>query len=89
MFATLRAALVATTLLVPTSFAVAQSVPESADPIKITLNDWTGQFTSARIAGELLKSMSYNIEYVSAGAVPSSLASPMATSTSSPRSGTI
>lgn len=70
MFTSLKAALVATTFLAPATIAVAQSIPESGDPIKVVLNDWTGQFTSAKIAGELLKSMGYNVEYVSAGAVP-------------------
>jgi len=48
----------------------AADVPESADPIKVVMNDWTGQHVSTKIAGELLKKMGYNIEYVSAGAVP-------------------
>lgn len=52
------------------SAAVAADVPESADPIKVIMNDWTGQHVSTKIAGELLKKMGYNIEYVSAGALP-------------------
>lgn len=70
MFTTLRAVLVATTFLAPASFAVAQSAPESADPIKIVLNDWTGQLFSSNVAGLLLKEMGYTVEYVSAGALP-------------------
>ncbi len=50
--------------------AVAADVPESSDPIKVILNDWTGQHVSTKIAGELLKKMGYTIEYVSAGALP-------------------
>ncbi len=50
--------------------AVSASVPENDDPIKVILNDWTGQHVSTKIAGELLKKMGYNIEYVSAGALP-------------------
>ena len=50
--------------------AVAADIPESDDPIKVILNDWTGQHISTKIAGELLKEMGYNIEYVSAGAIP-------------------
>jgi glycine betaine/proline transport system substrate-binding protein len=45
-------------------------VPESKDPIKLAINEWTGQHLSAHIAGELLKKMGYNVEYVTAGAVP-------------------
>ena len=46
------------------------SVPESSDPIKVILNDWTGQHFSTYVAGGLLEKMGYNIEYVSAGALP-------------------
>ena len=53
-----------------TNVAIAANVPESDDPIKVILNDWTGQHFSTKIAGELLKKMGYNIEYVSAGALP-------------------
>jgi len=50
--------------------AKAASIPESPDAIKIAVNEWTGQHISAHIAGELLKKMGYNVEYVTAGAVP-------------------
>ncbi len=46
------------------------AVPESEDPIKVILNDWTGQHFSTKVAGSLLQEMGYNIEYVSAGALP-------------------
>ncbi len=45
--------------------AVAE-VPESTDPIKLTLHDWTGQYITTTIMGEVLKSMGYNVEYVQA-----------------------
>jgi glycine betaine/proline transport system substrate-binding protein len=48
--------------------ATAQSIPESDDPIVLALNDWTGQFLTTYIAGELLKKMGYNVEYVTVGA---------------------
>jgi len=64
------AAAAAFALSVSASGALAQSVPESTDTINVVLNDWTGQHVSTHIAGELLKKMGYNIEYVSAGAVP-------------------
>ena len=50
--------------------ALAGNVPESSDPIKVIKNDWTGQLFSTVVVGELLKEMGYNIEYVSAGALP-------------------
>ena len=42
----------------------------SSDPIKIVLNEWTGQHISAHITGQLLEKAGFNIEYVNAGAVP-------------------
>lgn len=45
-------------------------VADKSDPIKIAINDWTGQHLSARIAGAVLTNMGYKIEYVTAGAVP-------------------
>ena len=50
--------------------AQAGSVPESTDAIKIPINEWTGQHVSATIAGEILKGMGYNVEYVTAGTIP-------------------
>jgi len=44
----------------------AQAAPESSDPIKLTRNDWTGQLISMTLMGEVLKSMGYNVEYVTA-----------------------
>jgi len=54
--------------------AKAQSVPESKDSIVLAVNEWTGQHISTTIAGELLKKMGYNIEYVTAGYYPQLLA---------------
>jgi glycine betaine/proline transport system substrate-binding protein len=54
--------------LVPAAPAMAAA--ENQDPIKITLNDWTGQFISSRIMGEVLKKAGYNIEYVQAYYLP-------------------
>ncbi len=39
---------------------------ESNDPIKITRHDWTGQYITIEIMGEVLKKAGYNIEYVQA-----------------------
>ena len=39
---------------------------ESADPIKLTLHDWTGQLITTNIMGEVLKKAGYSIEYVQA-----------------------
>jgi glycine betaine/proline transport system substrate-binding protein len=42
------------------------AAPESTDPIKLTLHDWTGQLITTTIMGEVLKSMGYTVEYVQA-----------------------
>jgi len=44
----------------------ALSEVESNDPIKITRHDWTGQYVTIGIMGEVLKKAGYNIEYVQA-----------------------
>ncbi len=44
----------------------ASAQPESPDPIKLTLNDWTGQLISTKIMGSVLKAAGYNVEYVQA-----------------------
>ena len=45
-------------------------IPESDEPIKLAINEWTGQHISTRVVGEILKRMGYNIEYVTAGYYP-------------------
>jgi len=39
---------------------------ESQDPIKLTVNDWTGQIVTTTIMGEVLKKAGYNVDYVQA-----------------------
>lgn len=46
------------------------AVAESKDAIKISINEWTGQHISAHISGSVLKEAGYEVEYVTAGAVP-------------------
>jgi len=60
--------MLAAELCMTAGMAVAADVPESDEPIKVILNDWTGQYVLAKIAGELLKKMGYTIEYFSARA---------------------
>ena len=52
----------------------AASVPESSEPIKIAINEWTGQHIVSYIAGDILSRMGYNVEYVTASSYPSHLA---------------
>lgn len=53
-------------LAVAGTTGAATAAPESKDPIKITLHDWTGQLITARIMGETLKKAGYNVDYVQA-----------------------
>ena len=39
---------------------------ESKNPIKLTIHDWTGQYLTTHIMGEVLKRAGYNVEYVQA-----------------------
>jgi glycine betaine/proline transport system substrate-binding protein len=48
------------------SLAGTASAVESKDPIKLTIHDWTGQYLTTHIMGEVLKKAGYNIEYVQA-----------------------
>ena len=45
-------------------FSLPAAAQDSADPIKVTLHDWTGQLITAHIAGEVLKQAGNNVEYV-------------------------
>ena len=55
------------------SFAVTAGLASAADmgavdkPIRLAVNEWTGQHVTTHIAGEMLKAAGYNVEYVSAG----------------------
>ncbi|NJM29654.1 MAG: ABC transporter substrate-binding protein [Rhizobiales bacterium] len=55
--------LAACTFLAAVPAAVSQ---ESADPIKLTLHDWTGQLITTNIMAEVLKKAGYNVELVQA-----------------------
>lgn len=59
----LAAAVLAIALVVPLS-AEAGEIPESDDPIRFILNDWTAQQATAHAAGEILNRLGYNVEYV-------------------------
>ena len=53
---------------IPDAIAV---TPESTDPIKLPLWEWTGHHVTQRVVGEILKTMGYNVEYVHVGEIPS------------------
>lgn len=39
-------------------------------PIRIALNEWTGQNITAHVAGQLLEKLGYKVQYVTAGSFP-------------------
>ncbi len=57
-------AMLAAFLLLGTAMGVPAKSPESEDPIKITIHDWTSQRVSSHIMGSVLEKMGYNVEYV-------------------------
>ena len=47
--------------------ASAAELGASGEPIKLAINEWTGQHVTTRVAGEMLKAAGYEVEYVTAG----------------------
>ncbi len=47
--------------------AMAAELGDVDDPIKLAINEWTGQHVATRIGGRMLEEAGYNVEYVSAG----------------------
>lgn len=61
-------------LMTATAMAMALAAPalaqDSTDPIRIAVNEWTGQVLSANITAAVLKKMGNNVELVTASALP-------------------
>ena len=62
----IRTAVAAGALALAASAPAAAAAPESDEPIILTLHDWSGQYITTTIMGNVLKSMGYNVEYVQA-----------------------
>jgi len=73
-FKFLSRALLAASVMIFAPGSQAANVPESTDPIKLAVNEWTGQHVSTYVAGEILARMGYNVEYVTAGYYPQFIA---------------
>jgi len=62
-----------TTLGLGLSLGLAAGAASAADmgavdePIRLAVNEWTGQHTTTYVAGEMLKQAGYPVEYVTAG----------------------
>lgn len=53
-----------------TSTANAEELGATSEPIKLAMLEWTGQNVTSHIAGNILESMGYKVEYVVAGNFP-------------------
>lgn len=60
-------ALGAASMTVAAGIASAAELGDTSKPIKLAVNEWTGQHVTTHIAGEMLKAAGYDVEYVSAG----------------------
>ena len=47
--------------------AQAAELGATDEPIKLAINEWTGQHITTHVAGEMLKAAGYQVEYVTAG----------------------
>ncbi|MFQ5784486.1 MAG: ABC transporter substrate-binding protein [Alphaproteobacteria bacterium] len=65
MFAKITTATVAAALTAAVAFTAPAKagVPESKDPIILTIHDWTGQYITTHMMGRVLEEMGYNVKY--------------------------
>ena len=47
--------------------ASAADLGATDEPIRLAVNEWTGQHVTTHVAGEMLKAAGYQVEYVTAG----------------------
>ena len=57
----------ALTLGLLSTSALAADMGAVGEPIKLAINEWTGQHVSTHVAGEMLKKAGYKVEYTTAG----------------------
>lgn len=63
----LKASLSALAVTAVAMSAQAAELGAADEPIKLALNEWTGQHVTTHVAGEMLKAAGYEVEYVTAG----------------------
>ncbi|MEE8204177.1 MAG: glycine betaine ABC transporter substrate-binding protein, partial [Alphaproteobacteria bacterium] len=65
MLARVTTATIAAALAVALGFSAPAraGVPESRDPIILTIHDWTGQYITTHIMGRVLEEIGYKIKY--------------------------
>ncbi|MDH3663277.1 MAG: glycine/betaine ABC transporter substrate-binding protein, partial [Alphaproteobacteria bacterium] len=64
-----KKALAGAALMLASGFGAVQAAELGAvdEPIKLAINEWTGQHVSTHVAGEMLKKAGYQVEYATAG----------------------
>lgn len=62
--------------LIATNGIAGQAIPESDEPIKLAMLEWTGQQTVTRVTGAVLEKMGYKVEYVTSGTYTQFIAIP-------------
>lgn len=65
-----QAALIGGAVMMAGASAQAAELGATGEPIKLAINEWTGQHVTTHIAGQVLEKMGYSVEYVTAGNYP-------------------
>ncbi|MEM9427368.1 MAG: ABC transporter substrate-binding protein [Pseudomonadota bacterium] len=63
----MKSTLALTTALFVAGTAHATELGAVDEPIKLAINEWTGQHVTTHVAGEMLEAAGYQVEYVTAG----------------------
>lgn len=63
----MKFAIAAASFLIAANAAQAAELGDTGTPIKLAINEWTGQHVTTHVAGEMLKAAGYQVEYVTAG----------------------
>ena len=63
----MRTTLATASALLIAASAQATELGAVDEPIKLAINEWTGQHVTTHVAGEMLKAAGYQVEYVTAG----------------------
>ena len=63
-------AILSSLILALTGTANSASMGDVNEPIKLAINEWTGQHISTHVAGQILEQAGYKVEYVTAGYYP-------------------
>lgn len=63
----LRITLAGVALAVSTNQALAAEIGAAGEPIKLAVNEWTGQQVTTQIVGKILQEAGYKVEFVTAG----------------------